>query len=175
MTRFINIIILGFVLITTGCATMVTGTTQTIQIKSEPSNATIKVDGNHPLAGQELTFDIELVEIAATSKTSSTLTSVPLREALANGKPTLAEFGRGVCIPCKEMKPILEKLATEYEGRLNVVIVEVDDNMDLTRQYGIMAIPTQIVFDSNGKEVARHIGLWPREEIIAQLEEMGIE
>lgn len=142
---------------------------------TEVSDSRIKVDGNHPLAGQELTFDIELVEIAASSKTSSTLTSLPLREALANSKPTLAEFGRGVCIPCKEMKPILEKLATEYEGRLNVVIVEVDDNMDLTRQYGIMAIPTQIVFDSNGKEVTRHIGLWPREEIIAQLEEMGIK
>lgn len=142
---------------------------------TEVSDTTIKVDGNHPLAGLELTFDIELVEIIASSKTSSALTSLPLREALANGKPTLAEFGRGVCIPCKEMKPILEKLAIEYKGKLNVVIVEIDDNMDLTRQYGIMAIPTQIVFDRNGKEVTRHMGLWPREEIIAQLKKMGIE
>ena len=142
---------------------------------TEVSDTTIKVDGNHPLAGLELTFDIELVEIIASSKTSSALTSLPLREALANGKPTLAEFGRGVCIPCKEMKPILEKLAIEYKGKLNVVIVEIDDNMDLTRKYGIMAIPTQIVFDRNGKEVTRHMGLWPREEIIAQLKKMGIE
>ena len=141
---------------------------------TEVTEATIKVDGNHPLAGQELTFDIELVEIVASGKTGSALTSIPLREALSNGKPTLAEFGRGVCIPCKEMKPILERLAIEYEGKLNVVIVEIDENMDLTRQYGIMAIPTQIVFDRHGIEITRHTGFWSREQIIAQLQKMGI-
>lgn len=73
------------------------------------------------------------------------------------------------------MKPILEELAKEYEGKLNVVIVEVYEQMDLTRQYGIMAIPTQIVFDSEGQEITRHMGLWPREEIIAELKKIGIE
>jgi len=100
---------------------------------------------------------------------------VSLKEALSNGKPTLAEFGASTCIPCKQMKPILEQLAIDYEGKLNVVIVEVYDQMELTRSYKIMTIPTQIVFDNNGTEVTRHIGLWPREDIIAQLKEMGIE
>ena len=103
------------------------------------------------------------------------LASVPLGQALSSGKPTLAEFGSSTCIPCKEMKPILEELAKEYEGKLNVVIVEVYEQMDLTRQYGIMAIPTQIVFDSEGQEITRHIGFWSKEEIIAQLKKMGIE
>jgi len=103
------------------------------------------------------------------------LASVPLGQALSSGKPTLAEFGRGTCIPCKEMKPILEELALEYRDKLNVVIVEVDEQMDLTRQYGIMAIPTQIVFDSEGQEITRHIGFWSKEEIIAQLKKMGID
>ena len=103
------------------------------------------------------------------------LASIPLEQALSSGLPTIAEFGRGVCVPCKEMKPILEELAMEYEGKLNVVIVEVDDHMDQTRQYGIMAIPTQIFFDGSGKEVTRHVGFWPKEEIIEQLKEMGIE
>ena len=103
------------------------------------------------------------------------LTSTSLKQAISNGKPTLAEFGRGVCIPCKEMKPILEELSVEYKGELNVVIVEVDDNVDLTRQFGIMMIPTQIFLDSEGEEVFRHIGFYPKEEIIAQLEKMGIE
>ena len=103
------------------------------------------------------------------------LTSTSLKQAISNGKPTLAEFGRGVCIPCKEMKPILEELSVEYKGDLNVVIVEVDDNVDLTRQFGIMMIPTQIFLDSEGKEIFRHIGFYPKEEIIAQLEKMGIE
>ena len=103
------------------------------------------------------------------------LTSVPLEQALSSGKPTLAEFGRGICIPCKAMKPILEELAAEYEGKLNVVIVEIDDHMDQTKQYGIMAIPTQIFFDSNGNEQIRHMGFLPKEEIITQLKKIGIE
>ena len=103
------------------------------------------------------------------------LDSIPLERALSNGKPTLAEFGRGVCVPCKAMKPILEELSVEYKGRLNVVIVEIDDHLNLTRQYGIMAIPTQIFFDSSGKEITRHIGFWSKEEIIAQSKKLGIE
>jgi thioredoxin 1 len=73
------------------------------------------------------------------------------------------------------MKPILEELAGEYKDKLNVVIVEVYDQTELTRQYGIMAIPTQIVFDSGGKEIKRHMGLWPKEDIIAQLKKMGVD
>ena len=110
-----------------------------------------------------------------TNTASSDLASIPLEQALSNGKPTLAEFGRGVCVPCKAMKPILEKLSVEYKGRLNVVIVEIDDHLNLTRQYGIMAIPTQIFFNSSGEEVFRHIGFYPKEDIIAQLSEMGIK
>jgi FKBP-type peptidyl-prolyl cis-trans isomerase 2 len=140
----------------------------------------VKIDANHPLAGQDLTFDIELVEIGKSQSSPTTsqgldLASVPLGQALSSGKPTIAEFGASTCIPCKQMKPILEGLAGEYKGKLNVVIVEVYEQMELTRQHGIMAIPTQIVFDSNGKEITRHMGLWPREEIIAQLKNMGIE
>ncbi|MFC2062372.1 thioredoxin family protein [Chloroflexota bacterium] len=103
------------------------------------------------------------------------LTSTPLGQALSNGKATLAEFGSSSCVPCKQMKPILEELAIEYESKLNVVIVEVYEQRELTGEYGIMAIPTQIVFDSSGNEVTRHIGLWPMEEIIAYLTTMGIE
>jgi len=103
------------------------------------------------------------------------LASIPLVQALSSGKPTLAEFGRGTCIPCKAMKPILDDLSTEYQGRMNVVIVSVDDYRDLTNQHGIMAIPTQVFFDSSGKEITRHIGFLPKEEIIAQLNKMGIK
>ncbi|MFC2012238.1 thioredoxin family protein [Chloroflexota bacterium] len=103
------------------------------------------------------------------------LTSTSLKQAVSNGRPTLAEFGRGICIPCKEMKPILEELSVEYKGDLNVVIVEVDDNVDLTRQFGIMMIPTQIFFDYDGKEVFRHVGFYPKQDIITQLRIIGIE
>jgi len=144
---------------------------------TEVSETTIKIDANHPLAGQDLVFDIELVEIGASQSgpTGLDLASVPLTQVLGNGKPTLAEFGSSTCVPCKQMKPILEELAVEYQGKLNVVIVEVYEQRELTQQYGIMAIPTQIVFDSSGKEVTKHIGLWPKEEIVAQLKKMGVD
>lgn len=103
------------------------------------------------------------------------LTSIPLQQTLSSGKPTLAEFGWRTCIPCKEMKPILEELATEYKDRLNVVIVEVYEQQELTSQHKIMAIPTQIFFDSSGKEVMRHMGFWAKKDIIAQLKKMGIK
>ena len=144
---------------------------------TEVSEPTIKIDANHTLAGQDLTFDIELVDIGKSqaSTTGLDLTSIPLEQALSSGLPTLAEFGRGICVSCKAMKPILEELATEYEGKLNVVIVEIDDHMDQAREYEIMAIPTQIIFDSSGKEAFRHVGFWAKEDIIAQLKQIGIE
>ncbi len=86
----------------------------------------------------------------------------------------MAEFGRGTCIPCKEMKPILEEVARDYSGKLNVVIVSVDDYRDLTSEFRIMAIPTQVFLDGNGKEVSRHVGLLAKDDIIVTLAKMGI-
>ena len=102
-------------------------------------------------------------------------TAVSLEQAITSGKPTLAEFGRGVCVPCKEMRPILEELAVEYRGRLNVVIVEVDEHLDLVNQYQIMMIPTQILFDGNGQKILAHIGFWPKEQIVSQIDTLGID
>ncbi len=121
-----------------------------------------------------LTLFLLAVGCKSDQQTESGLTSITLKQALANGKPTLAEFGRGICIPCKEMKPILENLAVKYQDRLNVSIVSVDDYRELTNYYRIMAIPTQIGFDGSGKEVFRHVGFWPKDEIIAQLSKLGI-
>jgi thioredoxin 1 len=101
-------------------------------------------------------------------------TTLSLEEALASGIPALAEFGLGTCIPCRQMKPVLEQLAEDYEGRLKVVIVSVDERNDLARQYGITLIPTQVVFDGDGNEVSRHVGFWPSSEIISALEEMAL-
>jgi len=72
------------------------------------------------------------------------------------------------------MKPILEKLSVEYSGRMNVVLVEVYEQRELTQQHKIMAIPTQILFDANGKELTRHVGFWAREQILIQINKSGI-
>lgn len=148
------------------------GSTMTFTI-TEVYDSTVMVDGNHPLAGQTLIFDIELVEIVNSGKAS--FASLPLTEALENGRPTFAEFGSDTCAPCKQMKPILEELSTEYKGRMDVVVVDVYDNMEFSRQYNIMAIPTQIIFDEYGQEIDRHTGFWARDEIIIKLRELGLD
>ena len=101
--------------------------------------------------------------------------SNPLDIALASGIPTLAEFGRGTCIPCQTMKVILDELAVTYKDRVNIVIISVDDYPDLTRQYGVGAIPTQIIFDSSGKKVRLHLGVWPIEYMVEQFNKLGVE
>jgi thioredoxin 1 len=98
----------------------------------------------------------------------------PLDHALATGRPVVADFGRGMCVPCKMMKPILDELGGQYKSRAEVLIIEIDDYPDVTRRVGIRAIPTQIFYDSDGNEVYRHEGFMPREDIVAKLAEMGV-
>ena len=102
------------------------------------------------------------------------LTKIQLEQSLHNGKPTLADFGWRNCIPCKKMKPVLEELAEKQRGQLNVLIVEVYDHEDLTDQYSIKIIPTQVLFDSQGKEIMRHQGYWAPEEIALELKKIGV-
>lgn len=99
----------------------------------------------------------------------------PLAVALRSGKPIVADFGRGTCVPCKMMQPILEKLQQQYEGRAVILILDVGEYASLARRYGIRLIPTQIFFDAAGKEIHRHQGFMPETDIIAQLEKMGIK
>jgi thioredoxin 1 len=106
---------------------------------------------------------------------ASKLAEFSLEKALANSKPTLAEFGWRKCIPCKEMRPILEELDKEYKDKLNVLIVEIPYHEDLAERYRVTVMPVQIFFDSNGKEVVRHAGFLPKADIVAQLNRMGIK
>ena len=106
---------------------------------------------------------------------SSYLAEIPLESVLGNGKPTLAEFGWRECIPCKEMRPILEELDGEYKGKVNIVIIEIPFHEDLAEKYGIKVMPVQILFDNTGKEVARNAGFLPKNEIVAAFEAMGVK
>jgi len=100
--------------------------------------------------------------------------ATPLEEALSNGKPTVAEFGAATCIPCKAMKPVLEEIVAEYGDKLNLSFIDVRNNTNLTAKYKISLIPTQVFFDSGGQEVTRHVGFWPKEDVLAHLEELGL-
>lgn len=91
------------------------------------------------------------------------------------GVPRLVDLGKGECIPCKMMAPILEEITGEYQGRLIVEIIDVGDKPEAVKQYGMRVMPTQIFFDAEGTEVWRHEGFLPKEAIIEKLREMGVE
>jgi thioredoxin 1 len=99
----------------------------------------------------------------------------PLDRALATGRPVVADFGKGECIPCKMMKPILDDLAIEYRGKAEILIIEMDDYPFLARRCGVRVIPTQIFYDSSGNEVYRHQGFMPKEQIREQLAKLGVK
>jgi thioredoxin 1 len=88
--------------------------------------------------------------------------------------PLLLDLGAGKCIPCKMMKPILEQLQQEYVDQLTVTFIDVWENPDAGKQYGIRMIPTQIFFDAQGKEQFRHEGFMSKEDILAKWKELGI-
>jgi thioredoxin 1 len=99
----------------------------------------------------------------------------PVDKARASGKTSLVDFGAKGCIPCEKLAPILEVMKKKYAGKANVVFVSVREEPILASRYGIQSIPVQIFFDSDGKEVFRHTGFWPQEELEKKLAEMGVD
>ena len=89
--------------------------------------------------------------------------------------PKLIDLGAGKCIPCKMMAPILDDLKKDYEGRMNVEFIDVWQNPDAGKKYGIDLIPTQIFYDATGKEVFRHSGFFAKEDILANWKELGVD
>lgn len=89
--------------------------------------------------------------------------------------PRLVDLGAGKCIPCKMMAPILEDLKTTYAGRLEVVFIDVWQNPDAGKKYGINLIPTQIFYGVDGKELFRHEGFFGKEDILAKWKEFGLD
>jgi len=97
-----------------------------------------------------------------------------LAKCLKSGRPTMADFGRGWCKPCKMMVPVLKQAVSDYRGKANIVFVELGEYGSLARQHRIMMMPTQVFFDARGKEVERHIGYIDNEGIDKQLAKMGV-
>lgn len=83
---------------------------------------------------------------------------------------TLVDLGAKTCIPCKMMAPILEELRTEYQGRAEVIFIDVHEKPDLAKPFTLMAIPTQVVYDRQGKEVFRHVGFLEKKALTDQLD-----
>lgn len=71
--------------------------------------------------------------------------------------PTLVDFWAEWCGPCKMAEPVLEELSEEYKGKVNIVKLNVDENAVTPQKYGILSIPTTILF-KGGEEIGRQVG-----------------
>jgi len=97
-----------------------------------------------------------------------------LNTAKKEGKIVMLELGSVGCIPCEQMKPVMEKLRTNYKGMLEVIFVDVRRDGENGRKFGVTMIPTQVFLDRTGKEFHRHIGYYGYEEIEPVLKKAGL-
>ena len=95
------------------------------------------------------------------------------KPAIPKTLPTLLDFGRGKCIPCKRMKPILEEMIKECEGKAVIRILDIDQEKELTEKNKIMMIPTQVFYDTTGREVYRHVGFFEKDSMRTHLRALG--
>lgn len=112
--------------------------------------------------------------VAAKPAELTTNTEEELAGALDSGRPTLVDFGSNSCIPCRQLRPILQEIKKEQEGKLEVLVIDIYKHQDLAGRYRIQVMPTLIFFDSTGKEVVRRQGFMPKAALMEELKKVGI-
>lgn len=92
------------------------------------------------------------------------ITDSNFREYINSGKPLVLDFWAEWCGPCRMVAPIIDELAEEYKAQVNIGKVDVDDNNEVSTEFGIRNIPT-ILFFKDGKIVDKQVGALPKAKI----------
>lgn len=92
-----------------------------------------------------------------------------IKEAIQSGKPVVVDFWAEWCGPCRMVGSVVEELAKEYDGRVIIGKLDVDENVETPNEYGIRNIPT-ILFFKDGQIVDKQIGAAPKAALAAKVE-----
>jgi thioredoxin 1 len=112
----------------------------------------------------------EGTSLGATSGAQASYQDIPRK-----GTVTMLDLGADKCIPCKMMAPIMEKLKKDYNGKADIIFIDVWKDTKQAERFKISSIPTQIFYDKDGKEVSRHVGFLKEETIVEKLKSLGVE
>ena len=91
-------------------------------------------------------------------------------EVLESSTPVLVDFWADWCMPCKMIAPVLKELSDEYEGKIKIGKLNVDEHGDLASEYNVLSIPTLLLF-KDGEVVKQHVGAAPRAALEAIFKE----
>lgn len=97
-----------------------------------------------------------------------------LEQQLKSRTWLIVEFGGQSCIPCKRMQPTLLEIQARLQGKAVVRNFWIQQHPATARQYRVMLMPTQVIFDPTGREVLRHEGIWEKAEFLAALQAKGL-
>lgn len=97
------------------------------------------------------------------------VTTDSLSSIINSSKPVLVDFWAPWCGPCRALAPVVEQVADELAEKISVAKCNVDENQDIAMEYGVMSIPTLIIF-KDGEELARTVGSMPKAKLIEEIE-----